>query len=91
MQFLVVVVFFPWNKAIRCDIPFFTIDLRDTLNPNDEGYSRKSLWINVDLPPPDGPDITTGLLSVAASIFKDRSWRRYLEALASGIERLVRV
>ena len=47
-------------------------NVRDTLNPKVDGYSWKSLWINVDFPPPEGPDMTTGLLSTEVV---SRLWR----------------
>lgn len=38
-------------------------NLRDTLKPKVKGYSPNSFSIRVDLPLPDGPDRTMGLLS----------------------------
>ena len=47
-------------------------DLRDTLKPKVEGWSLNNLLINVDLPLPDGPEITMGLLSSERGSWSER-------------------
>jgi hypothetical protein len=41
------------------------VEIRETENPNIEGWLSKSRLSNVDLPTPEGPDITIGRRSTS--------------------------
>lgn len=45
--------------------------LRETLNPNLDGWFAKSLVSRVDFPTPDGPDSTRGLRKSEAMVVED--------------------